>query len=96
MANKALWEVLDNIHISYDDYDYDVLVDQIQTAVGDEYLIDVWDHDDYAASEIVESVICWTNDNCKNKVLKDLQVGTLWTEEEDKCFTIVILKAKEV
>lgn len=96
MANKALWEVLDNIHVSYDDYDYDVLVDQIQTAVGDEYLIDVWDHDDYAASDIVESVICWTNDNCKNKVLEDLQVGTLWTEEEDKCFTIVILKAKEV
>ena len=96
MANKALWEVLDNIHISYDDYDYDVLVDQIQTAVGDEYLIDVWDHDDYAASEIVESVICWTNDNCKQKVLEDLHVGTLWTEEEDKCFTIVILKAKEI
>lgn len=96
MANKALWEALDNIHVSYDDYDYDVLVDQIQTAVGDEYLIDVWDHDDYAASDIVESVICWTNDNCKHKVLEDLQVGTLWTEEEDKCFTIVILKAKEV
>ena len=73
MANKALWEVLDNIHISYDDYDYDVLVDQIQTAVGDEYLIDVWDHDDYEASEIVESVICWTNDNCKHKVLEDLR-----------------------
>lgn len=96
MANKTLWEILDNIHVSYDDLDLDVLIDQIQEAVGDEYEIDIWDHDDLAACEIVESVVCWTNDRCKNKILEDLQVGTWWTEENDKCFTVVILKAKEV
>lgn len=29
MANKALWEVLNNIHVSYDDLDFDALIDQI-------------------------------------------------------------------
>lgn len=95
MANRVLWEILDNIHISYDDLDFDVLIDQIQDAVGDEYEVDIWDHDDFTASEIVESVVRWTDDHCKNKVLEDLQVGTLWTEEENKCFTVVILKAKQ-
>lgn len=96
MANKALWEVLNNIHVSYDDLDFDALIDQIQNAVGDEYEVDIWDHNDLAACEIVESVGCWTKDHCKNKILEDLQVGTLWTEEDDKCFTVAILKAKEV
>lgn len=95
MTNKTLCEVLNNIHVSHDDLDFDVLIEQIQDAVGDEYEVDIWDHDDLAAYEIAESVVRWTNDYCKNKILEDLQVGTLWTEEDDKCFTVIILKARQ-
>ena len=96
MANKALWEVLDNIHISYDDLDFDDLIDQIQDAVGDEYEVDIWDHDDFSSGELANNIIGWINDTSKNKVIEDLQAETWWTSDNEKCFTIVVLKAKEV
>jgi len=96
MANKALWEVLDNIHISYDDLDFDVLIDQIQDAVGDEYEVDIWDHDDFSSGELANNIVGWINDTSKNKIVEDLQAETWWTSDNEKCFTVVVLKAKEV
>ena len=96
MANKALWEVLDNIHISYDDLDFDDLIDQIQDAVGDEYEVDIWDHDDFSSGELANNIVGWINDTSKNKIVEDLQAETWWTSDNEKCFTIVVLKAKEV
>lgn len=96
MANKALWEVLDNIHISYDDLDFDVLIDQIQDAVGDEYEVDIWDHDDFSSGELATNIVRWINDTSKNKIVEDLQAETWWTNDNEKCFTVVALKIKEV
>lgn len=96
MANKALWEVLNNIHISYDDLDFDILIDQIQDAMGDEYEVDIWDHDDFSSGELVNNVVEWINDTSKNKIVKDLQAETWWTSDNEKCFTVVVLKIKEV
>lgn len=95
MANKALWEVLNNIHISYDDLDFDILIDQIQDAMGDEYEVDIWDHDDFSSGELVNNVVEWINDTSKNKIVKDLQAETWWTSDNEKCFTVVVLKIKE-
>lgn len=95
MANKALWEVLNNIHISYDDLDFDVLIDQIQDAMGDEYEVDIWDHDDFSSGELVNNIVGWINDTSKNKIVKDLQAETWWTSDNEKCFTVVVLKIKE-
>lgn len=96
MANKALWEVLDNIHISYDDLDFDDLIDQIQDAVGDEYEVDIWDHDDFSSGELANNIVGWINDTSKNKIVEDLQAETWWTSDNEKCFTVVVLKIKEV
>lgn len=96
MANKALWQVLDNIHVSYDDCDYYVLVDQIQTIMGDEYKVDIWDHDDFSSGELAKNIVEWINDTSKNKIVKDLQAETWWTNDNEKCFTVVALKTKEV
>lgn len=95
MANKALWEVLDNIHISYDDLDFDILIDQIQDAVGDEYEVDIWDHDDFSSGELANNIVGWINDTSKNKIVEDLQAETWWTSDNEKCFTVVMLKTKE-
>lgn len=95
MANKALWEVLNNIHISYDDLDFDVLIDQIQDAMGDEYEVDIWDHDDFSSGELANNIVGWINDTSKNKIVKDLQAETWWTSDNEKCFTVVVLKIKE-
>ena len=96
MANKALWEVLDNIHISYDDLDFDDLIDQIQDAVGDEYEVDIWDHDDFSSGELANNIVGWINDTSKNKIVEYLQAETWWTSDNEKCFTVVVLKIKEV
>lgn len=96
MANQALWEVLDNIHISSSDLYESDFIAMVEAAMGDEYEVEYWDHDDYAACEIAESTIGWINDQAKHKVLEDLQVGTWWTEEEDACYTVVALKTKEI
>ena len=96
MANKALWEVLDNIHISYDDLDFDDLIDQIQDAVGDEYEVDIWDHDNFSSGELANNIVGWINDTSKNKIVEDLQAETWWTSDNEKCFTVVVLKIKEV
>jgi len=96
MTNKALWEVLDNIHISYDDLDFDDLIDQIQEAVGDEYEVDIWDHDDFSSGELANNIVGWINDTSKNKIVEDLQAETWWTSDNEKCFTVVVLKIKEV
>ena len=96
MANKALWQVLDNIHVSYDGCDYYVLVDQIQTIMGDEYKVDIWDHDDFSSGELAKNIVEWINDTSKNKIVKDLQAETWWTNDNEKCFTVVALKTKEV
>lgn len=95
MANKALWEVLDNIHISYDDLDFDILIDQIQDAVGNEYEVDIWDHDDFSSGELANDIVGWINDTSKNKTVEDLQAETWWTSDNEKCFTVVMLKTKE-
>lgn len=95
MANKVLWEVLNNIHISYDDLDFDVLIDQIQDAMGDEYEVGIWDHDDFSRGELVNNIVAWINDTPKNKIVKDLQAETWWTSDNEKCFTVVVLKTKE-
>lgn len=95
MANKVLWEVLNNIHISYDDLDFDVLIDQIQDAMGDEYEVDIWDHDDFSSGELANNIVGWINDTSKNKIVKDLQAETWWTSDNEKCFTVVVLKTKE-
>lgn len=95
MANKALWEVLNNIHISYDDLDFDVLIDQIQDAVGNEYEVDIWDHDDFSSGELANNIVRWINDTSKNKIVEDLQAETWWTSDNEKCFTVVMLKTKE-
>lgn len=96
MANKALWEVLDNIQVSYDDLDFDDLIDQIQDAVGDEYEVDIWDHDDFSSGELANNIVGWINDTSKNKIVEDLQAETWWTSDNEKCFTVVVLKIKEV
>ena len=96
MSNKALWEVLDNYTVSSEEYDYDEFMQYLTDVLGPEYDVEVWDHEDYAASEIAENVICWTNDHAKGKILEDLQVGTWWTEDNEQCYTVVILKTKEV
>ncbi len=96
MTNKALWEVLDNIQVSYDDLDFDDLIDQIQNAVGDEYKVDIWDHDDFSSGELANNIVGWVNDTSKNKIVKDLQAETWWTSDNEKCFTVVALKTKEV
>lgn len=96
MTNKALYEVLDNIRISYDDLDFYVLLDQIQNAVGDEYKADIWDHDDFSSGELAKNIVEWISDTSKNKNVEDLQAETWWTSDNEKCFTVVILKTKEV
>ena len=96
MANKALWEVLDSIRISYDDLDFDILIDQIQDAVGNEYEVDIWDHDDFSSGELANNIVGWINDTSKNKIVEDLQAETWWTSDNEKCFTVVVLKIKEV
>ena len=95
MANKALWEVLDSIRISYDDLDFDILIDQIQDAVGNEYEVDIWDHDDFSSGELANNIVGWINDTSKNKIVEDLQAETWWTSDNEKCFTVVMLKTKE-
>lgn len=95
MSNKALWEVLDNIKIQNTDEMYEETFHEKIEAAMEGYEVEEWDHDDFAASEIAESTIEWIADMSKGKIVEDLQVGTWWTEDEDACFTVVVIKTKE-
>ena len=96
MANKALWEVLDNYTAPSEEFNYEEFMQYLSDVIGDEYEIEAWDHEDYAASEMSENVICWTSDHSKNKIVRDLQIGTWWSEDSELCYTVVILKTEEV
>ena len=96
MANKALWEVLENIKISTpDEVDTETLHDAVIKQM-EGYAVDVWDHNDYAKSDLVESIGQWISDINKGKVQEDLQIRTWWTEDGEGCFTVAALKTKEV
>lgn len=94
--NKALWEVLDNIKIQNTDEMYEKDFHEKIKEAMEGYEVEEWDHDDFAASEIVEATIEWIADIAKGKTVEDLQVRTWWTEDEDACFTVVAIKTKEV
>lgn len=95
MANKALWEVLDNYTVSSEEFDYEEFIQYLSDVFGDEYDIEVWENDS-PSGETAGNVICWTNDHCKGKILEDLQVETWWTEDNEESYIVVVLKAKEV
>ena len=93
MANKALWEVLDNIK------DIDItetyeFCDAVMAELGDGYEVEIWNWDDYEASQLTNSVVEWIADYSKDKEVVDLQSETKWNNDESACFTVVALKVK--
>jgi len=96
MANKALWEVLDNYTVSAEEFDYDEFIEYLNDVLGDNYEVDIWDHDDFSSGELANNIVGWINDTSKNKIVEDLQAETWWTSDNEKCFTVVVLKIKEV
>ena len=91
--NKALWEVLDKIKIDAIEDTYE-FCDAVEAEFGNEYEVEVWNWDDYEASQLANSIVEWIADHSKGKELIDLQSETKWTETEDACFTVVVLRTK--
>lgn len=98
MANRALWEVLDKIKIKYDDIDAFEFADKIESEMGEDYHIEVWDHDDYNMSDLPESIVETISNTVKGKIVEDLQIQTYETDDpgDEVYFTVVALKIKEV
>ena len=96
MANKALWEVLDTIEDNYEDIDICELEADIESKMGGDYTVGVWDHEDYELCDLPETIVEWIRDNTKDKVVVDLQANTLETKDSEGFFSVVALKIKEV
>ena len=96
MANKALWQIVDNYTVSAEEFDYDEFIEYLNNTFGDDYEVDIWDHDDFSSGELATNIVRWINDTSKNKIVKDLQAETWWTSDNEKCFTVIALKTKEV
>lgn len=94
MANKALWEVLDNTKTNIEDvYEF---CDEVLAEFGDGYDVEIWDWDDYEPSELVNSVAQWIADQSKGREVVDLQSKEKWNADETACFTVVVIKTKEI
>ena len=50
MANKALWQILDTIEDNYEDIDIYELEIDLKSKMGKDYIIGVWDHEDYESN----------------------------------------------
>lgn len=98
MANKALWEVLGGIKVKYDDFSPYEFCDEVESKMGEDYEVEIWDHDDYDLGDIPQIVVEWISDHTKGKVVEDLQVQLYETDDPgDEAFiTVVALKTKEV
>ena len=96
MSNKALWQVLDTIEDNYEDIDICELEADIESKMGEDYIVAVWDHEDYELCDLPETIVEWISNNTKGKVVVDLQVDTLETKDSEGFFSVVALKIKEV
>lgn len=95
--NKALWEVLDNIKVKYENIDIDEFCDKISQQM-EGYTIEVWDHEDYELCELPEEIINWISDTTKGKTIEDLQAKTYETDDDigdEGYFTVIAVKIKE-
>ena len=95
MANKVLWQELDNITISSEEFDIYEFISNLADIFGDGYKIEIWEHADYSKADILKASIGWIADHTKYQRVEDLQVETWWTSDDEQCFTVVALKTKE-
>ena len=96
MANKVLWQILDNYTVSSEEFDYDEFGQYLLDVVGPEYEVEFWDADDFSGNEAAEDTIGWVSERCKGKIVEDLQIGTWWAKDQGRECIVVILKTKEV
>ena len=98
MANKVLWQILDNYTVSSEEFDYDEFGQYLLDVVGPEYEVEFWDTDDFMNNELeaAEDTVSWISERCKGKIVEDLQIGTWHSDGGGTECIVVILKAKEV
>lgn len=96
MSNKALWQILDTIEDNYEDIDIYELEIDIKSKMGEDYIVGVWDHEDYELCDLPETIVEWISNNTKGKVVVDLQADTFETKDDEGFFSVVALKTKEV
>lgn len=58
------------------------------------YIIQVFDLDDFTASELAIAVADFIADYAKNNIVDNIQTESFWTEDEDACFVVVAIKLK--
>ena len=89
---KNLIEYVDSLDTNTDFDIYEFIADVEGEFEG--YIVDTWNWDDYEASQAAESMVEWIADNTVNKTVEDIQSTTFWANEDNECYTVVIIKTK--
>lgn len=89
---KNLIEYVDSLDTNEDFDIYEFIADVEGEFEG--YVVDTWNWDDYESADAAESIVEWIADNTVNKTVEDIQSTTFWANEDNECYTVVIIKTK--
>ena len=94
---KELYDILDNIDWSSDDFSDDTFRNKIQEYMGSDYEIQTWDINDEWQGDMVDAanaIVNFVENETKNKKLIDIQKALFQTNDLGMAVYVVVIKAE--